>query len=161
MINTNLFTVFPIYDSLYKQNQYKIVDNNAYLSDVCTFKLYTPKERLLPFQFRRTPSVATLTHIYLVCHNGTNSTDILPDIPAGQIEYSTAGGWDYITYYGSEDLTEDLPCGDFYLEIHDGTYIWYSEVFHVSEDVILPADYRITREGNLREWDTNEYRIWR
>jgi len=162
MINTNLFTIFPIYDSLEMQNQYKYIDERGVmLNDVCTFKLHCTKERLLPFQFRRTPSVATLTHIYLVCYNQEYSNDILPDIPVGQIDYATADGWDYITYYGTDDLDEDLPCGDFYLQIEDGNGIWYSEVFHVSEDTVMPDDYRITRMGEFREWANDELRIWR
>jgi len=162
MINTNLFTVFPIYDDILMQNQYKLIEKDQYLNDVSLFKLYCPKERLLPFQFRRAPSVALLTTINLYTYNGILIGDILPDIPAFQIEYSYASGWDYITYYGSDDLTDDLPCGDYYLEITDGTTFWYSEVFHVSEDVIMPDDYRIYRgKTDYREWDTNELRTWR
>ncbi len=158
MINNNLFTVFPIFDDMSKQNRFK----EGCKDDVCTFRLYCPKERLLPFQFRRVPSAAVINSIKLICHDGIYFEDILADIPVGQLEYATAGGFDYITYYGTEDLDEDLPCGDYYLEItdEDGN-TGGAEVCHVAEDAIIPDNYRISRTYIYREWDDNELRIYK
>ena len=154
MINNNLLTVFPIYDSIDKQF-HRSVGN-----DVCTFKLITSMYRLLPFQFRRAPSVDLITSIKVVCYNEATETEILPDIPTGQMHYATTSGWDYITYFGSEDLDEVLDAGDFYLEITDGENTWYSEVFHVVCDVLDDDGYRISRDGNVREWSDDELRLY-
>ena len=154
MINNNLLTVFPIYDSIDKQF-HRSVGN-----DVCTFKLITSMYRLLPFQFRRAPSVDLITSIKVVCYNEATETEILPDIPAGQMHYVTTSGWDYITYFGSDDLDEVLDAGDFYLKLSDGTDTWYSEVFHVICDDLDDDSYRITRRNTYREFDDDELRVY-
>lgn len=158
MIGNHLHTVLPIYDSVSKQ----FFRNNE-LNDVCTFRLLCGRHRLLPFQFRRTPDYNTISSIMLMCYNESYSDEILPNIPADDLDIQTAGGYDYITYFGAQELDELLPCGDYYLKITDGAgNIWYSEVFHVTEDVDDNiVDYRISRGGDYREHTDDELRIWR
>lgn len=154
MINNNLLTALPIYDSRDKQF------HRSVNYDVCTFELLCSQYRLLPWQFRRPPSVATITSIKLTCYNEENEYEILADIPSGDLSYATTSGWDYISYHGAQDLLDTLPCGNYYLVITDGTDTWYSEVFKVTDAIDDSDNYRITRDGVYREHDDDELRVY-
>lgn len=133
-----LHTALPFYDSTEKQNHLK----SQCVNDTCTFKLITGTNRLLPWQIRRDyGKVAdTLDALYLCCvvtefNDDPGCVDILSYIEAGEIEYVTAGQSVYITYFANEDLTYELPCGQFYLmaEFTSGEDTMYSEVFTVED----------------------------
>ena len=130
MIENRLFTIFPIYRNITDQHHRK--DGMiGELNDVSKAPLWCPKTRLLPFQFRQPSTWRTLTSIMLVPYGSTSGTEIISDIPYGELTYDTADGYSYCTYYGSENLTEELECGTYYLRMYDGVNTWYSEVFTV------------------------------
>ena len=154
MIKNELKTSFPFYDSIEKQNRYKI---NCY-GDYTSFKLLTPKNRLLPFQLRREMNVNYLTSVLLYSVDGTYIDDLFPYIE-GDISYATVSGKDYITYFGTSSAL-DLTCGYYYLVATDGTNTWYSEVFCVENFMdIHTDDYRAVSATDNRAVDNTDLRI--
>ena len=134
MVENKLNIAFPFYTSRSKQNFRK---DWAY-NDVCTFQLISPFNRLLPFQIRRPNNPATITTVELWCYDDSYQMDLLSYMT---FDYASIEGFDYITYTGDELLDGggaaalDGVCGDFYLVIGDGTNVWYSEVFHLINEV--------------------------
>src|SRR6266567_3702353 len=101
LIFNELPIVFPWYDKLEKQLRHK--EN---VEKACDYKLITPENGLLPFQFRRdaaTPAVPVLWEI-VEANSATviaNVSKSLPDpIGEGLLRMHTKGGWDYFTYNG-------------------------------------------------------------
>lgn len=127
-IDNHTFAALPIYDSIEKQVHRKEWLHN----DVCTAPLISSKNRLLPFQIKRQSRYNTIASIKLFCFNDTEIEDIYTTIETKDITIVTSSeNMDYITYFANYDLTEDLPCGKYYLKITDSIDIWYSEIFEV------------------------------
>jgi len=131
MIDNYLKTGLPFYLDKTKQNYRR----RWCYDDICTFKLFAPKDRLLPFQIKRTTRIDTITEMNLVCYNDNGTeTDLLALLPTPTtLDIETAGGYDWILYYATRDLTSLIECGDYYIEITDGIQTWYSEIFHVGD----------------------------
>jgi len=118
-----------ILDNLSKQNFRRKWCNE----DVCSFKNRTTKLRLPPFQFDRSTIPNNITSILIHCYNDSSSDEIIGTINTNDLDITTLNGVDIITYYGNIDLSAELDCGTFYLEITDGINIWFTEVFTVEE----------------------------
>lgn len=129
MITNKQHTILPFYTTL-EQQWHRVYVNSTFYKDV---KLITPKNRLLPWEIVRNPSPALLTSIKLYCVEDDSFNDIFENIESGEIVYYTANGKDYIQYLGSRDLTDNLPCGWYYLVATDGSLTFYSEVFVVMD----------------------------
>jgi len=164
MLENRLFTAFPIYTSLSEQNRFKI-GYSSEINDVTTQVLVTDKSRILPFQFRKPADTLLLTSIKAVnVHTGVE-TEISGRLIAGQVDYETAEGYDYIIHYGTADMTSDLDCAAYYLKMTDGSQIWYSEVF-VTEDIIPTPleetpDYAMIMNGVYLISASGTYITWR
>jgi len=127
MIDNHIYSVLPFYDSVDKQNFKK----EWMYNDVFTVPLICPKNKLLPFQVKRSNKYNTLVSLELYCYDGTLIDDILADIPAGDIDIVSSQGYDFIIYYGNKALSNDLSGGFYFLKLYDGSQYWYSEIFNV------------------------------
>lgn len=140
----NEFTVaFPWYDKLEKQYRYK---ENA--EKICDYKLISPSNSLLPFQFRRVAQLGNPPVSWVIKEINSNTTvkDLsinLPDISgASQLRIRTVEGYDYFLFNGNGTLKVDdenfydipLDYGFYYsvITFQDGTK-QYSEMFHVPD----------------------------
>lgn len=128
-----MYNILPIYDSIAKQNFRK---DYCYNDACCTFNLLTPPERLPTFQLTRPQDVSGINHVYLYDTTDTLISDIVANIPAGDLTYETNGSTDWISYFGNIDLLADLPCGTYYLKITDRYNTWYTELFTVKQFTI-------------------------
>lgn len=142
---------FPWYDKLEKQNRYR---ENAL--PVCDYKLITPRDALLPFQFYKTsnlqrPSAWTIRNV----NTKVTVATLTPSL--SQIVGKTVRGQDYFYYVPTVALTTtggtlSLATG-FYesLLTFPNGYIAYSEMFYVP-----PASFALAGQGTTKyirlEW---------
>jgi hypothetical protein len=131
MIGINPPLPLPFYDSTDKQN---FRDKYCY-NDICTFKLLTHPRRLIPFQWLRPSRYNLITTLKLVCADDAGyEVDLLPLLPAPlTIVTNTTTEQDRIIYFADADMTSDMPCGCYYIEMSDGVSTWYSEVICIVE----------------------------
>jgi len=163
-INDGLILPFRFYDSLDKQMRYRgcgryeqdeIVHNEYLISYGC---------RLLPFQIKRATDPTETTNLSIVNINTGVETDLTADINAADWDITTHGEFDFITYFGRNDI-EDGGClideCVYYAKFNDGTYTWYSELFKVVQSGFSSTEYRIYSKarGAFREWDEDDLRI--
>ena len=148
MIN---FNAFPFYQSLADQWHRKSWCHN----DTCTFKLYMPQDRLLPFQLVRPASAATIVSIDLFCLDSKSAIpemDILAVLDSADLTIETSNDIDWITYFGNFPFLNgaEMDCGIYNLIIEDSEGVkWYSEVFHVVDMVDDTGDVlRAVSYGN-------------
>lgn len=160
MLENRLFTIFPIYHSVTEQNRYKEGYAGA-INDMSTELLVCSSFRLLPFQYRKPSTANTLTHLWLVNPFTEVYTNILPLIPAGQIDYETVEGYTYITYFGTADLTSELECGIYYLVTADADENRYSEVFKVEDWTVDATEYSEAMPGVQIQTTTGTNLIWK
>jgi hypothetical protein len=132
---------FPVYDKLQKQNRYR--KNCA--GQQLDYKLISPKDALLPWQYRRLTAASEMTTWKIVKVDTGDILDITENIAFGVIHTETLEGYDYF-YYGGDGLqfsddTLRLTYGYYYfgLEFSDGSAA-YSELFFIPEDSFSITD---------------------
>lgn len=145
MLFTELPIVFPWYPNVLQQNRYR-----EHAGELCDFRLITPVDALLPWEFRKPlgAQVPTSWRIY------TSADDFVVDISASipMLNMRRAGGWEY-WYYGGEQLmhsTGTMELGqNFYYSVltfpDDVTY--YSELFFVQS--LQNGGFRVADDGNI------------
>jgi len=115
-----VFTTFPIFDSLSKQDYTRTGQLRPLLS---------PRQHLPPFQFEVSAGVATITDVQMVDCNAatTNITAYFANLPV----VATGATYSYIQYKG-DTLNTLLPFGSYYLKMTDNdANIYYSDYFNV------------------------------
>lgn len=134
MINPGLKLPFAWYTDIDMQNRYK---ENC--SAICDFKLVSPVNKFLPFQIRTDLIPAhgiLITHWRLMCaQDNSLYRDLTPII--GQLDVYVLDDVVYLIYDNEADLTADMDCGSYYLEIETSdtenfpnpAATFYSEVF--------------------------------
>lgn len=131
MIQNNNFSVLPWYTSIDEQNHRKsYAFGNVY-------PLFTPKNKLLPFQFMRSTRADNITSVVLFKKEGTQVATITQQmIETGlQIVRFPALGYDVVVYPGILPMITNLFPGQYYLRITDGVETWFSEIFTTVNDV--------------------------
>lgn len=127
-ISQKLVQPLRIYEAREQQNRFVVKGRSS------LFTLLCPKNSLLPFQIKRLRSPLNITSVKLVSVNGLedgSEMEIFSNIPVSELDVFSFTDEDRVVYYGQEDLTNDLPLGDYYLKITDGSQTWYTEVFRV------------------------------
>lgn len=127
----NNFSVLPFYSSIDEQNHKK---KYAYGN---VYPLFTPKDRILPFQIVRDARANVITSAVMYEFGGGSPKNILaPMIETGlQIFKYPEHGVDVIVYNASLPMAIDARPGRFYLVLSDGVETWFSEVFTVVVDM--------------------------
>lgn len=149
MLFNELPTAFPWFDRIEKQTRYK------QHADVCDFRLITPRNTMLPFEFRRaTIKKKPLTWKIYEVNTNTMVVDLATQIT--KVHYRTIGAYDYFTFNG-ETLGLNLPYGFYYSKITFGTGIdsYYSEVFCIPEDDFLDTAVNI-KYLKLTWWNSKD-----
>lgn len=143
MTPNNNFNVLPFYESLDEQDYQKEFAHGFSLP------IIAPNDRLLPFQIRRFHSLDQITSIRLWRVDNNSFTDIETEtILAGlTIKYFSSECYDLIINPASPFDSLELNSGSYYLEVKDDNNTWYSEVFHVVEN--------IDQYLKLEYWDTD------
>lgn len=125
MIYNELPVAFPWYEKIEMQNRYiETVD------EVCDFKLITPANALLPFQFAvEADKVIENWRVYEI-----NEPQLVEDLTSqlALLDVQEKAGKQYVTYHGSEITDMSLPGGFYFSSIKftDGSIMW-SEMFHI------------------------------
>lgn len=136
MLYNELPTAFPWYDKLEKQNRY-----NEHTDGVCDYKLISPADALLPFEFYRQPSGGVLPTTWQVfeINSGVQVADISANI---NLLYRTVKeGREYFCYHGEQLTGLAMPAGYFYSKLtFPGGTAFYSEMFHVPENFFFIAN---------------------
>lgn len=136
MIYKELPISFPWYDNLQQQNRY-----NENVEPVCDYKLITPRDALLPFQFYKTDVSGALPTEWKVFNINTNMevADLAAEIPT--LHRIVLEGREYFTHFGGALAELNLPTGYYYSRMFwaDGAF-FYSEMFYVPEKSFLLAD---------------------
>lgn len=120
--------VFPWYEKIEQQDRYR--EN---VNGICAFKLISPKNSLLPFQFRKPKTGAAPTG-WIVLRLDDNSTvaDISASIP--DIVFSSKVEWDYFTFQGTPITDLDLAPGFYFsILIFPDDSVRFSEVFFIPD----------------------------
>lgn len=153
----DLPVAFPWYDKLEKQNRYK-----EHVQKIADYKLLTPYDALLPFQFRRAKSTfpPVIWEVFEI-NTHTLIVDITPSIDLF-LHNATIGDYDYF-YYGGETLHAvemaevDMRCGFYYSKITmaDETK-FFSEMFHVPGPGFSIANGELTDNVKLEWWNDND-----
>lgn len=127
-LNGEVKTTLRIYDSEAKKYKYRIEckDENA----ACTYKLLTPQDSFLPFQFYRPTSVLGITSwkVYDLSGNEVLSFD---SDTMDLLSIRRYVQFDSITYNG-QALGETLESGFYYFVIVTAGESYYSEDFYVA-----------------------------
>lgn len=133
MIFNNLPVTFPWYDKIEKQNRSKVGADG-----VCDYKLHTPYNAILPFQFRRLRNLFG-PETWEIYNANTNQVvaDLMPSLI--KIQAASLGNYDYFFYDGSLLTTTegvlDLDRQMFYyskITMQNGQQ-FFSELFFVPE----------------------------
>lgn len=133
MTQNNNFSVLPWYLSLDEQNHRKsYAFGNVY-------PLFTPKDRMLPFQITRDSSAGTLATVTAEMYrkNGTLFANIgtqLKESGLSLVKFP-AMGYDIFVYPGNFQMPLSTPPGMYYVVLTDGVDVWYSDIFTVVMDV--------------------------
>jgi hypothetical protein len=128
--------------------------------DYSTFNLVSPRDRLLPFQYRR-PSVPDATidiKLYSALTDGL-LYNMNTFISAADISIQTRGITDYVTYFGHRafSLAHQLDCGIYYIGVSDDyNDEVYSEIFTVLADADFPESYLAVSDDELLIFDDNQ-----
>jgi len=126
MIYSELPLAFPWYDSLLKQNRFRKNCLHA-----VPFKLITPMDALLPFQFcNPNTELKAVVEWKILNEDGLPVKDLHSDI--GKLNNKIIDGKQY-TYYKGDQLNLSLPCGYYYSKIRfqDSNSYYYSELFFI------------------------------
>jgi hypothetical protein len=134
MLFDELPIAFPWYSKIEHQNRY-----NENVEPICDYKLITPRDALLPFEFTK-PVAGNPTgwNIYEI-NTGALMATINVLTPVRKV---TRAGLDYIYYNGSALSTSggtlSLPPGYYYSRMaFAGSIYYYSEMFFIPEDAPL------------------------
>lgn len=131
MTQNNNLSVLPWYTSIEEQNHRKTYSyGNVY-------PLFTPKDKLLPFQFMRETRPEQITVAKLYTKDGNEFADLLTPLEETglQIVPFAQFGYDVIVYPGMLPMIINTPPGQYYAMISDGFETWYSEVFTIVMDL--------------------------
>jgi hypothetical protein len=132
MTQNNNLSVLPWYLSIDEQNHKKsYAFGNVY-------PLFTPKDRLLPFQILRdTKPVNNVVSVILFKKTGEQYANITTAMKENglQIVRFPSLGYDIIVYPGNFPLAVAAPPGMYYAVLSDGNQTWYSDIFTVVTDV--------------------------
>lgn len=134
MIPNNNLSVLPFYSDVIKQNHRK---DYAFGE---MYPLFTPNQKILPFQIIRNHTTDTLSSVLLKDKYGVTIADISSQLIANGltiIPYE-AFGYDIIMYPSELPITTTTPEGQYYLILSDTTNTWYSEIFTIVNSV---SDY--------------------
>ncbi len=172
-INDGLILPFKFYNDLEKQSRFKscgiwdadqIAHNEFLISYGC---------RLLPFQIRRDRSANDVTDFTMSVVNVLSdaSTNIHGFISGTDWNIYSSGDYDYISYYGNEDILNGGDCVlencIYYAIFSDGADTWYSEIFQVAGIGEVVPDMELYRriwskgKFSIRQSYTDNNRIWR
>lgn len=131
MIQNNNLSVLPWYTSINEQNYRK---SYAYGQ---IYPLFTPANKLLPFQIMRNTRANAITSVVLYRKDGTIFANITTQMQQSglQIVRFTSLGYDCIVYPGNFPMALNTPDGIYYATLSDGVQTWYSEMFTIVQDV--------------------------
>src|SRR4051812_24244710 len=131
MLFPELPIVFPWYPKIEQQNRY-----NENVEPVCDYKLISPKNALLPFQF--TKSLAGIKpdvwEIYDINSNNpvANITDSIPLLQVRRLESKEYFYYDGQKLMAAFDLALSLGPGYYYSRlVFPGGDMYFSEMFYV------------------------------
>lgn len=129
--SNNNFSVLPWYTSIEEQNHRK---SYAYGN---IYPLFTPKNKILPFQIMRETRVNNITSVVLYKKTGQQFAEITQKaIESGlRIVRFENMGYDVIVYPGEFEMQINTPPGRYYAAISDGVQTWFSEIFTIVNDV--------------------------
>lgn len=129
--SNNNFSVLPWYTSIEEQNHRK---SYAYGN---IYPLFTPKNKMLPFQIMRETRVNNITSVVLYKKTGQQFAEITQKaIESGlRIVRFENMGYDVIVYPGEFEMQINTPPGRYYAAISDGVQTWFSEIFTIVNDV--------------------------
>lgn len=131
MTQNNNISVLPWYKNIEEQNHKKWYAYGA------VYPLFTPKDKLLPFQIMRSTRANAITEAKLYTKDGAlfaTMTTFLIDTGL-QIVPFPAFGYDVIVYPGTLPMPLNTPPGQYYATITDGVETWFSDVFTVVMNV--------------------------
>lgn len=133
MLFNELPIIFPWYRDIRLQNRF---NENSQGQEV--FKLISPKNALLPFQFRRVNGLSgNPVSWYIMCENGGVLVNLSGNL--GLITKHIKDGNAYYLYHGNP-LTEpgpvplSIPEGFYYSVINFDSESFYSELFYIPND---------------------------
>lgn len=130
MLYNELPIAFPWYEKLEQQNRY-----NENVQPVCDYKLISPANALLPFQFVKQTTVLLIPTLWEVFE--INSMQLIADISSEipTLDRRILEAKEYVTYFGDPITGLDMAPGYYYsrMTFPDGTFA-YSEMFFVPDD---------------------------
>lgn len=155
-IFNHLPVAFPWYDDIRKQNRYK--EN---VEGLCDYKLISPRDGLLPFQFYKTSAVDFPVNWYI---REVNSLQVVADLTPslGLLRARTsADARDYFFYNGEAlttsggNLNLDVGYYESYLVFGSGKTYW-SEMFHVPDISFAVVGQLQSRYVRLEWWNDTD-----
>lgn len=133
-IFNNLPVAFTWYDKIEKQNRYR--EN---MQATCDYHLISPRDALLPFQFRK-PTLSEFPTSWII--REVNTKNQVADLTAslGQLKAKSIGNYDYFYYGGAAlpGLFLDLGYYESLLTYPSG-YVAYSEMFYIPAQAFTVA----------------------
>jgi len=134
MLFTELPIAFPWYPKIEQQNRY-----NENVEPVCDYKLISPRDAMLPFQFYKPIAalVPTLWEIFDVNSNVqvVNISNSIPDLVMRRLESKEYYYYDGRQLVGPGNNPISLPPGYFYSRlVFPNGEMYFSEMFHVPTD---------------------------
>lgn len=129
--NNNNLSVLPWYASKEEQNHRK---SYAYGQ---IYPLFSPPDKLLPFQILRETGTVGELSIYIQDKDGRLMAIIPQGIVDDQVRIARFPdyGYDVIVCPGMFSLGMNLADGIYYARLYDGSRYWYSEMFTVVQDL--------------------------
>ena len=122
--------------------------------DIRVFELLMPVSQLLPFQIKRPAGILPIQTINAVPAKGGTVIDVLERINPIDLRKYAFDDYDYLVHFGTQDLSSDLPTGEYYLEVSDGINTWYSEVIAIKDFDPVDLSSNSCAITKITYWDT-------
>lgn len=131
MTQNNNISVLPWYNSINEQNHRK----SYAFGDI--YPLFTPKDKLLPFQIMRGLRTEQIILAEMYTIEGVLFADILTPLNETGLEIVSFPIFEYdvIVYPGLFPMAINATPGQYYVKLSDGVEEWFSDVFTVVMDV--------------------------
>jgi hypothetical protein len=131
MTQNNNLSVLPWYKNIEEQNHRKsYAFGNIY-------PLFTPKDKLLPFQIMRKARSEQITEAKLFTIDGIEFADLKTPLEESGLKLINFPDFNYdvIVYPGNFPMPINTPPGQYYAKLSDGVETWFSEVFTIVTDL--------------------------
>ena len=136
------------YETLDHQNRFRKGGESK------VFKLLSPSNYMLPFQIKRSALPVPVTSVKYVSTKDASEIEVINDLVNDQLRGFPFVGYDILVHFGSQELINPIPPGEYYIKITDNTNVWFSELIDVQNFGVDDLSMNRCAVTKITYWDT-------